>query len=655
MDSTISPSDMAAPTANSPRQFRREAPAINQRLNGSAELKSQALAAMREAGYEFDELITNTTKFQRHPKTKAIWYRADEGTSDQGNPWLEVCAGDYRETGGEPHSTFVWLSWEKSDIKLSDQERQQREQAMEQARIQREAERQAEREEGATRARQRWQAGRSVPEQYEHPALARRSVKAYGLRLDADGKTLLCGATDISGALVGIEEMYHQEHPGKGWKATMYQCSLTGAFHAIGPESSTVYICEGYSTGASIHEATGKRVYCAFAAYNVVHVAEAVKLANPGLKIIIAGDDDRHQDKNAGRMAAEKAAQKIRTWAVFPTFKDLTGNPTDWNDLARLEGLDEVKRQLEAVGTNRLKPVDIRDLMAMELPPRENIIEPWFPSQGLAMLYAKTGIGKTHVALEIAYQLSIGGRVFHWEVPKPISTLYMDGEMPANAMQQRIANIALANGKEPIARFSVLNQDLIEGGMPDIGSRQGQQELEPLVKDYQLIVVDNISTLCRTGAENKADDWMLMQEWALHLRAKGKSVLFVHHAGKGGDQRGTSKRSDVLDTVIELRRPTDYEHSQGARFEIHFQKARGCMGDAVKPIEVCLEQNQDAGTSWTVKTLEESLFLKVVDLSNDGLKQYEIAQELNTSKGTVSKYLKKARSQGLITSDGGQS
>jgi len=655
MASTISPSNMAAPTKSSRRQFKREAPAINQRLNGSAELKSLALSQMREAGFPFVELITNTPKFQRDRKTPAFWYRADEGISEKGNAWLQVCAGDYRETGGENFATFTFNSWESEPGQLDTGEREQIKQALEQARIQHEAEEQARRVDGAARARQRWQAGQSVPQAYDHPALSRRSVKAYGLRLDADGKTLLCDAVDITGALVGIEEMYHQEQAGKGWKATMFNTSLSGAFHVIGPESKTVYICEGYSTGASIHEATGKRVYCAFSAHNVVKVAEALRLATPGLKIIIAGDDDQYQGKNAGRIAAEKAAQKIRTWAVFPTFKDLTGNPTDFNDLARLEGLDEVKRQLEAVGTSRLKPVDIRDLMAMELPPRENIIEPWFPSQGLAMLYAKTGIGKTHVALEIAYQLSIGGRVFEWDVPKPISTLYLDGEMPANAMQQRIANIALANGKEPIARFSVLNQDLIEGGMPDIGSRQGQQELEPLVKDYRLIVVDNISTLCRTGAENKADDWMLMQEWALHLRAMGKSVLFVHHAGKGGDQRGTSKRSDVLDTVIELRRPTDYEHSQGARFEIHFQKARGCMGDAVKPIEVCLEQNQDAGTSWSVKTLEESLFQKVVDLWNDGLKQYEIAQELNTSKGTVSKYIKKARSQGLISGDGGQS
>lgn len=54
--------------------------------------------------------------------------------------------------------------------------------------------------------------------------------------------------------------------------------------------------------------------------------------------------------------------------------------------------------------------------------------------------------------------------------------------------------------------------------------------------------------------------------------------MFIHHAGKSGAQRGTSKREDVLDTVVALKRPGDYVTSQGARFEVHFEKARGIFG-----------------------------------------------------------------------------
>jgi len=38
-------------------------------------------------------------------------------------------------------------------------------------------------------------------------------------------------------------------------------------------------------------------------------------------------------------------------------------------------------------------------------------------------------------------------------------------------------------------------------------------------------------------------------------------------AKAGGQQRGTSKGEDVMDSVIALKRPDDYTAKQGARFE----------------------------------------------------------------------------------------
>jgi hypothetical protein len=78
------------------------------------------------------------------------------------------------------------------------------------------------------------------------------------------------------------------------------------------------------------------------------------------------------------------------------------------------------------------------------------------------------------------------------------------------------------------------------------------------LNDFDLIVLDNLSTLVRSGRENESESWLPVQEWALQLRKRGKSILFVHHAGKTGQQRGTSKKEDVLDTVISLKRPKDY-------------------------------------------------------------------------------------------------
>jgi hypothetical protein len=58
--------------------------------------------------------------------------------------------------------------------------------------------------------------------------------------------------------------------------------------------------------------------------------------------------------------------------------------------------------------------------------------------------------------------------------------------------------------------------------------------------------------------ENEGESWVPMATWALARRREGRSVVFVHHAGKSGQQRGSSRREDLLDTVICLKHPSDY-------------------------------------------------------------------------------------------------
>ena len=138
-----------------------------------------------------------------------------------------------------------------------------------------------------------------------------------------------------------------------------------------------------------------------------------------------------------------------------------------------------------------------------------------------------------------------------------------------------------------------------------------------------------------------------MQEWALRQRAVGRSVLFVHHAGKGGQQRGTSRREDVLDTVITLKRPVDYLPDQGAVFEIHFEKARGIYGDDVAALEARLATSTEGLSIWCTRSVEVGNYERVVQLLNEGLKQHEIAIELGINKSNVSRHVKRAKAEGL--------
>lgn len=294
-----------------------------------------------------------------------------------------------------------------------------------------------------------------------------------------------------------------------------------------------------------------------------------------------------------------------------------------------------------------LKSVSIFDFLAQEIKPRRLLLSPWLPEQGLAMIYAKRGVGKTFVGLNIAYALASGGAFLVWKAEKPTRVLYIDGEMPASVMQQRLAAIVEVHDKEATC-FEILTPDMLKYGMPDLSTVEGQQSIEHLVEKADVIIVDNISTLCRKTNENEADGWLPVQEWALRLRTQGKSVIFIHHASKNGGQRGTSKREDVLDTVIVLKHPADYNPMDGAKFEIHFEKSRGFSGKDAEPLLASLVTDQYGKQKWAVETIESSTYQQVISLYKEKLSPREIAEELDINKSTVSRHLKRAKQEGMI-------
>jgi hypothetical protein len=125
-----------------------------------------------------------------------------------------------------------------------------------------------------------------------------------------------------------------------------------------------------------------------------------------------------------------------------------------------------------------------------------------------------------------------------------------------------------------------------------------------------------------------------MQRWLVSLRRNDKTVLMVHHTGKPknkngrGDQRGTSKREDILSASIMLsKRPEEW-----GRFAVTFTKSRGFR----PPDELAVTIEHAAGLC-RLKREEET----VVDLIAAGLgagkTQKDIAKELGVSEAKVSR------------------
>ena len=295
-----------------------------------------------------------------------------------------------------------------------------------------------------------------------------------------------------------------------------------------------------------------------------------------------------------------------------------------------------------STGLPPLKAFNMVDFLSIALPKRSFLLRPVIPTQGIVILFAPRGIGKTFAALGAAMAVAGGLSIYNWRAPEAHNVLYVDGEMPAISMQERLAALSLgmAAPAHALQNLSIITPDMQPRPMPDLATVAGQEALEPFLFGVKLLVLDNLATLCRTGKENESQSWMPMQTWLLDLRRRGMAVLLVHHAGKSGDQRGTSAREDIMDTVISLRRPKTYNVAEGARFEVHLTKARGIVGEEAQPFEVHLRAEENC-LLWEVHELVDVQAETLKCLLAEGLSLRDCAEEMGISKSALHRLKKR--------------
>ncbi len=287
--------------------------------------------------------------------------------------------------------------------------------------------------------------------------------------------------------------------------------------------------------------------------------------------------------------------------------------------------------------TRGLKILDGEDLLKAEFPPRSLMLTPWLPDKGLAMIYGTRGVGKTWFALSIAHAIASGGEFLCWGAPDPRRVLYIDGEMPAVMLQERYAAVVAASRRDaPRENFNLVASDIQPDGLPDLADPEAQRFYDAAIANAELVIVDNLSTIARGLRENEADAFGPVQSWMLGQRAAGRSVLLVHHAGKGGAQRGTSRKEDVLDTVISLSRPPGYSATEGARFEVRFTKNRGFWDRDAEPFEARYSDGAWTPSAIVAEDSDEALEA----LRADGLSVRQIAERTGVSKSEVQRRLK---------------
>ncbi len=291
--------------------------------------------------------------------------------------------------------------------------------------------------------------------------------------------------------------------------------------------------------------------------------------------------------------------------------------------------------------------IEFKDLVTLEIPERKRHLA-WLSEGSNVMVFGPRGVGKTMMQLALAAALTTRSPLLKWPVTAPVGVLYVDGEMPLDELRNRATALLPKPPEAPLCFltsewvYHKLHRDLV---LTSEAMRDQIMRILDAHPDIRVVILDNISCLFTGISEDKKQDWEPIAAWLIRLRHRGIATVLVHHAGKGGQQRGTSGREDALDTVVELDTPTDYDLREGCHFELRFTKSRSVKGEDVAPLDVRLEEH-NGQLLWTYRALEESKLNQVRRLIEEGVTLLtDIAEELDITKGYASKLARKAKAQ----------
>ena len=309
-------------------------------------------AELGEAGFELFDSWSRTGEDYTARDCRDTW----RSTKTQGGVSIGTLIYEAQLAGFElKDSTRQTLNQEEIDARRKKRESEREQEAAELRRIQGEA---------AKLANLILKDAR--PSGGDHPYLETKRVSAHGLFVGRwplindknevfrwlDDALLVPIVDAKNGKVISLQGMLLNADGGID-KRYLKNGRKRGGYHIIGRvpgPGEVLAFCEGYATGATIHELTGWPVMVCFDASNLPVVASLMREAFPLAAFIICADNDAWTKagdiNNPGLHYAEAAAKETRGLVIAPQFQDTSTRPTDFNDLAELEGAHAARAQL---------------------------------------------------------------------------------------------------------------------------------------------------------------------------------------------------------------------------------------------------------------------------------------------------------------------
>ena len=386
-------------------------------------------------------------------------------------------------------------------------------------------ERKRSKEEALARLVNEWEV---LPSCEDHPYLKKKNVKAYGdIRLA--GKYMVIPMYDSSGNLINRQSISNDS--SKRFGAFL---ETTGARYVIEGSGAT-FLCEGYATGASIHEATGANVVVCFSANNLKNVAKDYPEA------VVVADNDVSQ-------TGEKEAIKTGLKYILIPEKGM-----DANDYAKAYGDEKL--------CNVLFQKKSRYIMSFsewrkKQKPSSWLIKGYIPEgRGTSMIFGPSGCGKTFISLDMMLCI-VTGTSWHGLKTKKASVAYFCGE-GQSGIPDRVDAWLLAHGFALEDQDELLKDFYISDGTKDFNNPKDTQELheelEALGRKFDLIFIDTLNRYF-SGDENKADDIhaFLAECEKIESFMKDVHIMIVHHTGIASEKENRARGNSALRGAMQV-------------------------------------------------------------------------------------------------------
>lgn len=404
------------------------------------------------------------------------WSRTAPGkfnSNDCRDTWKNIT-----RTGGITIATLIYEA-QQFGFSLNESLREPLDQAAIEARRQkRQAEEEAARLErerkyalAAQRAKTMWDLAHDV-EGDDHPYLQRKGVLSFGLRVGKwrnNQDALLVPVQNIDGHLISLQGIFANENIELGRdRDYLPGGQKRGGFFMIGGKpmgaNPVIVVCEGYSTGASIHMATGYPVAVALDAGNVPTIARAMRELFGAATILVAVDNDQFHKagvQNDGVHYGRQAASSANAILVVPEFESLDGKPTDFNDLHQRQGIEAVREQINAVipkaANDNCLDLDssVNPFMFPHLSDRQQPLNTW---ENLAWLLEQYGITARYNIISKDVAVVIPGRSYGADAAAncalaEINSLCARNRMPKADTSDYLKLIANQQSYNPVAEF----------------------------------------------------------------------------------------------------------------------------------------------------------------------------------------------------------